>query len=42
LPGTYGAIGPSADIHLVNKDIQPDGFTRPFVSGCLYCLAYLD
>jgi len=30
--GTYAAIGPSADVHIVNLDIQPDGFTRSFVS----------
>jgi hypothetical protein len=34
LPGICGAIGPSADIHIVNKDIQPDGFWRSFVFVC--------
>ncbi|KAF5374524.1 hypothetical protein D9615_009038 [Tricholomella constricta] len=27
----YGGIGPNADLHIVNKDIAPDGFTRSAV-----------
>ncbi|KAF9461173.1 laccase [Collybia nuda] len=26
--GVHAAIGPAADLHIVNKDISPDGFTR--------------
>lgn len=29
--GTYAVIGPSADLHIVNKYIQPDGFNRSAV-----------
>nr|AFN10626.1 laccase 1 [Hypsizygus marmoreus] len=29
--GAYAVIGPSADMHVVNKDISPDGFTRSAV-----------
>jgi iron transport multicopper oxidase len=28
LSGTHAAIGPTADLHIVNKYIQPDGFNR--------------
>lgn len=27
----YAAIGPVADLHIVNKNLAPDGFTRPTV-----------
>ena len=27
----YAAIGPVADLHIVNVDVAPDGFTRPAV-----------
>ena len=27
--GVLGAIGPVTDLPIVNKDIAPDGFTRP-------------
>jgi len=34
------AIGPVADVHIVNKNIAPDGFTRPCVDipfvSCYY------
>nr|QMP96873.1 laccase 8 precursor [Cerrena sp.] len=29
--GTYAAIGPVSDLHIVDVDIAPDGFTRPAV-----------
>ena len=29
--GTNAAIGPVADLHIVNKDLSPDGFQRPTV-----------
>ncbi|RDB27353.1 Laccase-1 [Hypsizygus marmoreus] len=29
--GAYALMGPSADMHVVNKDISPDGFTRSAV-----------
>ena len=29
----YAAIGPVSDIHIVNKDIAPDGFTRSCVNN---------
>ncbi|KAF9461471.1 laccase [Collybia nuda] len=29
--GVYAAIGPVADLHIVNKNISPDGFERPGV-----------
>jgi iron transport multicopper oxidase len=42
LSGTYAAIGPIADVHIVNKNIQPDGFNRPFVSSlCRSCRVIL-
>ena len=28
---TVSAIGPTADVHIVNNDIEPDGFNRPYV-----------
>ena len=27
----FAAVGPVTDIHIVNKDIAPDGFSRPSV-----------
>jgi iron transport multicopper oxidase len=33
LSGTYAVIGPSAHMHIVNKNIQPDGFSRSLVSS---------
>ncbi|KAK7682850.1 Acyl-coenzyme A oxidase 2 [Cerrena zonata] len=29
--GAYAGVGPVADLHIVNKDIAPDGFKRPAV-----------
>ena len=29
--GALAAIGPVADLHIVDADIAPDGFTRPAV-----------
>ena len=29
--GALAAVGPVTDIHIVNKDIAPDGFSRPSV-----------
>lgn len=29
--GAFGAIGPVTDLKIVNRDIAPDGFTRPAV-----------
>lgn len=29
--GSYAAIGPVADLHIVNKDLAPDGVTRPTI-----------
>lgn len=29
--GSYAAIGPVADLHIVNKDLAPDGVQRPTV-----------
>lgn len=31
LSSVRGAIGPSTDLHIVNKDISPDGFSRSYV-----------
>lgn len=31
LSGVHAAIGPVADVHIVNQNISPDGFTRSFV-----------
>lgn len=31
LSGVRGAIGPSSDLHIVNKEISPDGFSRSYV-----------
>ncbi|KAF8076150.1 multicopper oxidase-domain-containing protein [Lyophyllum atratum] len=31
LSNVYGGIGPSANLHIVNKNIAPDGFTRSAV-----------
>ncbi|KAF8237984.1 laccase 2 precursor [Tricholoma matsutake] len=31
LSGTYAAIGPFADLYIVNKNIQPDGYSRSAV-----------
>lgn len=28
----HGAIGPKSDLHVVNKEIAPDGFSRPCVN----------
>ena len=33
LSGTYAAIRPSSDLHIVNKFLQPDGFNHSFVSA---------
>lgn len=31
---TYGfSMGPVGDLHIVNKDIAPDGFQRPYVKS---------
>ena len=29
--GVYGSVGPVANLHIRNKDIAPDGFSRPAV-----------
>ena len=29
--GVSAAIGPVTDLHIVNKNLAPDGFTRPTV-----------
>ena len=29
--GAFAAVGPVTDIHIVNKNIAPDGFSRPSV-----------
>ena len=29
--GVYGSVGPVANLHISNKDIAPDGFSRPAV-----------
>lgn len=29
--GVNAAIGPVTDLHIVNRNISPDGFTRPAV-----------
>jgi hypothetical protein len=31
IPVTFGAIGPIADLRIVNKVISPDGFPRSYV-----------
>lgn len=31
LSGVQAAIGPVADLHIVNRDISPDGYNRSFV-----------
>jgi iron transport multicopper oxidase len=34
------AIGPIADVHIVNKNIAPDGFTRSYVDISSYLLIH--
>ena len=34
----YAAIGPSADLSIVNDNIAPDGFNRAYVTHSLYSL----
>ena len=29
--GSYAAIGPVTDLHIVNQNLAPDGFNRPTV-----------
>lgn len=36
---TYAAIGPNSDLHIVNKIIAPDGFTRSYVANKLLSLS---
>jgi iron transport multicopper oxidase len=33
---THAAIGPITDLHIVNKNIAPDGFTRSYVYSSLF------
>ena len=38
--GTNAAIGPVADLHIVNKQISPDGFTRESAYELIIIAAY--
>lgn len=36
LSSVLGSIGPSTDLHVVNKVISPDGFNRSYVYVSIY------
>jgi len=38
LAKVYAAIGPTAELLIVNADIAPDGFTRSYVTYSHYSL----
>lgn len=40
LSGVQAAIGPVADLHIVNREISPDGFNRSFVVLNFYNISH--
>ena len=36
------SIGPTADLHIVNNNIQPDGFTRSYVLQHFYMFSCIQ